>query len=240
MEQLLLTIIDFFLKPFTQRFLKEIRENNMVMQVLHLYSENKFVPIRFWDSPFIEVERIVPKKGVIVDLGCGEGIFTNFLGVSSPIRKVIGIEIDSKRLQEANKDIANVSFKKGDATHIALPSCDAIILFHLLHHLHLYEEQEVVIKNCLRSLKEKGKLIIVEVDKKPTFKYLISWFTDCFIVPWLFEKRFYTPVHYRSRYEWLKIIKELGYSCTVTSAEKSKPFTHIIIVCKKSGRVRIH
>lgn len=230
---------NFFLKSLLRFFfailflLKKREEDENIQKVISLYKGEDFVSlftkIRFWDAPFIEVEKIVPKKGLIVDLGCGEGIFTNFLGVASPQRKVIGIEIDTERLQQAGRGVSNVSFQRGDATRVVPLRCDAIVLFHLLHHLHLHSDQELVIKNCLHSLKKSGKLIVVEVDKKSTFKCLVSWLTDCFIVPWLFERRFYTPVRYRNRYEWARLIESFGHSCTITSAEKNKPFTHIII-----------
>ena len=41
--------------------------------------------------PFDIIEKHVPKKGTIVDLGCGFGIFANFLAIQSDDRKVIGI-----------------------------------------------------------------------------------------------------------------------------------------------------
>lgn len=228
LSTLVLNLIDLMLLPFTGSFFKKVAGNEKIEKVVSLYPEDKFIKIRFWDAPFLEVEKMVTKSGSIVDLGCGEGIFTNFLAVSSPNRKILGIELDKSRIKKADKGLPNVEFKQGDATKESFPKADNIILFHLLHHLRIFADQEKVIWNCLKSLDKNGKLIIVEVDKKLSFKYLISFVVDCFIVPWVFEKRFYTPVLYRSKKEWLKLFDSLGVKCIVTNLEKDKPFTHLV------------
>ena len=224
----ILNLINLLLLPFTGDFFKKISGNKDVEEVVTLYPEDNFTKIRFWDAPYIEVEKMIIKSGIITDLGCGEGIFTNFLAMSSPQRKITGIEIDQERFKKADRGLKNVSFKRGDVTTIDIPKSDDIILFHLLHHLPSYKDQEKVIKNCISSLNENGKLIIVEVDIKFSFKYLISLFVDCFLVPWIFEKRFYTPVFYRSKNNWQKLFNELNLKYRTTNLEKGKPFTHVV------------
>lgn len=192
-----------------------------------------FSKIRFWDAPFVEVEALLPKEGFIVDLGCGEGIFTNFLGLSSPSRKILGVEIDEERLSQANHSLPNVSFKYGDVTKVKLPKSDAIILVHVLHHLTSFTDQEKVLIESCRALKNSGKLIIVEVEPKFSLKYFVTWFTDHFLVPWLFERKLYSPIFFRASEEWIRLLKRLGFACKVIAAEKGKPFTHVIIDCTK-------
>ena len=214
------------------------KKNSVISQIINLYSgsgwKSLFTKIRFWDAPYLIVEKMIPQKGYIIDLGCGEGIFSNFLGISSKGRKVLGIEVDINRLKVANHGIKNVTFKWGDATKIKLPFADTIILFHVLHHLNSYEAQESVIDNCLRKLKKGGKLIIVEVEPKISFRYFITWLTDHFIVPILFEKRLYSQIFFRNSNEWKKFIHERDFKCNITLAEKGYPFTHVILECQKT------
>jgi len=193
-----------------------------------------FSRIRFWDAPYIETEKLVPSKGTIVDLGCGEGIFTNFLALSSKQRKIVGIELNKERVSQADRRLTNVSFKKGDATKVAIPKADCIILFHLLHHLLSFKDQEKVIARCARALAKRGKLIIVEVNVKPTFKYLVSWFTDHFVVPFLFDKKFYeSDIYFRKIADWKKLFAKYNLGCEVILAEKNKPFSHVIFVIQR-------
>lgn len=209
-----------------------------IKQTISLYSNSGwkkwFSKIRFKDAPYLEVIDLVPKKGMLVELGSGEGIFTNFMGITSKDRKVVGVEIDKTRFTQASRGIANVKFVHSDATTYKIPKCDAIVLFHLLHHLTSYREQEKLLKNCFDSLKKGGKLIIVEVNIKPTLKYLIAWLTDHLLVPWIFEKRFYSQIFFRRKNEWIELLKNIGFAkLTSKEAEKGKPFSHIILDCTK-------
>lgn len=233
-ENPLLLIIDFILKPFTNTFLQRIKTNKPVVETINLYKDKKFIPIRFWDAPFIEVERLVPESGFVIDLGCGEGVFTNFLGISSSARKVLGIEIDKRRIKFADRGIKNVSFEWGDATRVELPNAGTIILFHVLHHLLSRADQENIINRCVEKLNKDGKLIIVEVEPKFNLTYLLTWLTDHFIVPWLFEKRLYSPILFRNVKDWKEVIKRNNLSCKVINAQKGHPFTHIILECQKN------
>jgi hypothetical protein len=87
-------------------------------QIIKLYSNGTytrvFSRIRFWDAPYEQVEKLIPKTGRILELGCGEGLFSNFIAVSSPSRKVQGIEIDKNRFLNAHKSIKNATFTQGD------------------------------------------------------------------------------------------------------------------------------
>lgn len=226
-------VCNLMLSPFTKRFFASAESNDEINKTVNLYPNPKFTRIRFWDAPFVRVEKLIPKSGTILDLGCGEGIFSNFLGISSDRRKVLGIEINKERFELSQHGISNVKFVLGDIEKVDLPEADAIVLFHVLHHLSSYSSQIHVISRCFNQLSRGGKLIIVEVEPKISLKYFLSTFTDHFLVPWIFEKRVYSPIFFRRRVAWGKILKNKGFNCRVINAEKGHPFTHIIIECSK-------
>lgn len=196
-----------------------------------------FVKIRFWDAPYIEIEKLIPKKGKILDLGCGEGIFTNFLAIKSSGREIIGIDIDNKRISQAKKagaKLSNIKFIKSDVTKLNLVNADTIVMVHLLHHLSSFGAQEELIKQSQEKLKRGGYLIIVEVEPEFSFKYLVTWVTDHFIVPLLFEKRVYSSIFFRKSRDWGNLLRRNGFKCQIVRADKGHPFTHIILKCKKN------
>jgi uncharacterized protein len=206
-------------------------------KVLAMYKsggfEEFFSYIRIWDAPFNEIEKNVPKSGTITDLGCGEGILTNFLAISSFKRKLVGIEIDKERINQANKGIPNVSFKYGDVTKIEIPKSDVIIFSHLLHHLSSYKKQEDLINTSLKSLKKDGYLIIVEVDTKPFLKYLISLLTDYLLVPWLFDRKIYEKAYFRNSSEWTQLFQKYSLKVKILRADRGRPFSHVIYLLRK-------
>lgn len=214
-----------------------MQKNELVEKTINLYKnlgwKSIFAKLRFWDAPFIEVEKLIPKSGTILDLGCGEGLFTNFLALSSSGREILGVDLDKSRIQEADRGVENVKFLYGDATLAQLSKASCIILFHLLHHLNSFKTQEKLLSKCANLLTKNGQLIIVEVEPRFSYKYWLAYFTDHFLVPRLFEKKFHTKIYFRKRNEWVRLLKNYGLSCKVISADKGKPFSHVIFNCQK-------
>src|SRR5438132_13301334 len=64
-----------------------------------------FVHGRAFLSDLAVVERYVPKKGFIVDLGCGHGLFACVLREGSPTRRVLGIDLDPRKIEVARAAI---------------------------------------------------------------------------------------------------------------------------------------
>lgn len=186
---------------------------------------------KFWEEPYEVIDKMLPLQGTITELGCGEGLLSNYLAIVSPKRKVIGYEIVPERLARAKKGVKNTLYYVGDITRVPYPTSDALILFHVLHHLPGESAQENVLKKAKKSLKKAGKLIIVEVHVKPTLKYLAAWIADHFLVPWVFENRFFTRAYFRKEEEWATLLKKLGFTIRVTEETSGRPFPNVIFEC---------
>lgn len=204
-------------------------------QAINLYAgspwEAFLSKFKFWEEPYEVVDKLLPVQGKITDLGCGEGLLSNYLALSSAKRKVTGLEIAPERLMRAKKGVKNAFFSVGDIIKTPYPKADAVVLFHVLHHLPNKYTQEQVLKKAKDSLEKNGKLIIVEVHVKPTIKYLAAWFADHFLVPWVFEKRFYTKAYFRKERDWINLLKKIGFKIKTMEATKGRPFPNIIFEC---------
>lgn len=187
---------------------------------------------KFWEEPYEVVEKMLPNQGIITELGCGEGLLSNYIAISSPKRKVIGYEIVPERLARAKKGIDNAFYHVGDIVNVPYPSSDVIILFHVLHHLPSKKAQERVLLKAKKSLKKSGELIIVDVHVVPTIKYMAAWIADHFLVPWVFEKRFYTRAYFRKEREWVSLLKKIGFEINVSQETAGRPFPNILFECR--------
>lgn len=205
-------------------------------KAIDLYSNNdweKFLSnFKFWEEPYEVVNKMIPKSGMIVELGCGEGLLTNYLAISEPKRKIIGYELVPERLESAKKKIKNTTYKVADVTKLALPKADIFILFHVLHHLPSKASQEKLLTDIKKALNKNGKLIIVDVHVSFDIKYLAAWIADHFLVPWVFEKRFYTRAFFRTAREWKLLLKKTGYKTKTKIETQGRPFPNIIFECK--------
>ena len=83
-----------------------------------------FVHGRAFLSDLAVVERYVPKKGFIVDLGCGHGLFACVLRESSPTRRVLGIDLDPRYALTYAQELVTVSlgFTRGGRERFFFPS----------------------------------------------------------------------------------------------------------------------
>ena len=122
---------------------------------------------KFWEEPYEVVNAMLPSRGIITELGCGEGLLANYLALASPKRKIVGIEIVPQRLAIAKKGLKNTTYYVGDIVNVPFPKSNAIIVFHVLHLLPGKHAQELVLQKAKNSLKIGGGLIIVDVHVKP-------------------------------------------------------------------------
>ena len=186
-----------------------------------------FTSIRFWTGSFVQVETYVPKEGNILDLGCGYGIFANFLALCSDKRNIIGVDMDEGKIHFADRKVPNASFQIGDATKMHVKNLDAILLLDVLHHLHSYGDQEKLIRSCHSMLKPGGKLIILEVNGTPLWKLVVARVADAVLYSG-------QPVYYRYEAS-MKPMLMRHFTKTNISAQRliHNPFPHMIYLCKK-------
>lgn len=212
-----------------------MKRNNYKQQTIDLYKglgwKSLFSNIRFWDAPLVELEEYIPKEGLVTELGCGDGVLSNYIALTSNKRIVIGIDNDKKRISTANQGIKNTKYIHGDIRTIPIPKSDVIIISHVLHHLSSYQEQVAVLERCKKYLNSGGQIIILEIYIESSLKYALGWFFDHFLVPIFFEKRLYSKIYYRKKNEWKNTITSLGFDVEINNLTAGKPISNIIIIC---------
>ncbi|EKD87575.1 MAG: glycosyl transferase family protein [uncultured bacterium] len=186
-----------------------------------------FTRVRFWTGSFEEMDRYISPSGTILDLGCGYGIFANYLALSSPRRKVIGVDLDKDKLRYADRGIKNAKFLYGDATRMRVPNLKGITILDVLHHLDSYSMQESLIKACTSMLVKNGKLIVSEVDSKPFWKLILARLADSLLYPG-------QPVYYGHRNRLFPLLqKYFGAGNVRTYTLHYNPFPHRLYICQK-------
>jgi len=204
---------------------------NIEIKCKDLYSVSNpwiriFTSIRFWTSSYAQIERFIPKTGKILDLGCGYGIFGNYLALSSKKRLIIGFDTDEKKVKFANKGISNTSFLVGDVTKKKIDNLKIITILDVLHHLDSYKDQENLVKNCEKMLIKNGVLVISDVDNKPFWKLILARLTDFIMYKG-------TPVYYRYKKDMVKMLKKYFENIEVQKL-KNNPFPHVLYICQKN------
>ncbi len=154
-------------------------------QAIQLYDDQPlgiraFVRCRHLLCPLAEVERRVPKAGRILDLGCGHGLFSAIMAISSPDRLVAGVDPSLAKIQVAGRlmdKLPNASFFQGTAADVSAAGFDAITILDVLYLLPVPEKLKIL-QRCHELLRPGGQLILKTNDTHPAWKYRWAWFQE--------------------------------------------------------------
>ena len=192
-------------------------------------STKVYLKLRPLIVPFEIIEKYVPKKGVVVDLGCGYGIFANFLATQSIDRKVIGIDLIEKRILVANKifgHLHNLDFICSNITDTKIPKTDTITAVDVLHHIPSLEHQTSLLRECHSVLSEGGKLILKDLDTKPHWKYVWNRIHD-----YIMTKG--EPVLYQNQKAIEELLNQTGFKLEKKIGISGYPYAHFLYIAKK-------
>ncbi|MFW9878671.1 MAG: class I SAM-dependent methyltransferase [Candidatus Thorarchaeota archaeon] len=165
---------------------------NKIAEDYHLKRKKPWRPLEFF-LKFLR-KKGYSFKGKILDLGCGNG--RNFIIMSSPPNKLIGIDISLKLLKKAHENLKDINqfspnYLKyfqlilGDITNLPIRqnSMDNIFSIATLHHIKKKSERKRTIYQINKSLRNNGKLILTVWRKwqKNLRNYFLSdWFKRTF------------------------------------------------------------
>lgn len=187
-----------------------------------------FAHLRLSHAPYPLVEGQLPRIGRILDLGCGYGLFANYLALRAPQRSITGLDLSPRKLAYANRGLPNVQFIAGDVLQAPLEPCDAIVMNHLLHHLSSYDAQAVILKRCREILKPGGRVVICEIDRRPRWKFLVTQVVDHLL--YLGDR-----IYYRDAEGFHRLFHETGFLVEhVMAAHQGVPMSHVVFVLTKS------
>lgn len=163
---------------------------------------------RWWGTPFATVEPFVPRSGVVLDAGCGFGMFSAWLALSAPDRTVVGVDLDARKIALARELYPDVRFDVGDLATVPLPRCDAVVFYDVLHHL-----RDAVVERVLTEAYERlapgGLLVVKENDVGPAPKRVLSEIVETVAVFGGVTKS--DPWRFRSVPEWRATLENVGF-----------------------------
>lgn len=178
----------------------------------------------------------VPPAGSILEIGCGHGAFANLLSLTSPGRRITGIDISEEKIAVARRTVGdrkNIDFIVADAERYAPEGVFDLIAIIETLYLIPYDVQERIFKTLSRCLREGGLLMFSEVCRDRSLRFRKALLQETIAVKLLkitAGRRFY----YRSVREWRGLAEEIGFSVQVIRRSTPNP-THLFLCRRGQG-----
>src|SRR5271157_2026798 len=144
------------------------KKHNETVQKQFTKTADAFSKFAVRDSLEVLAEKVEFAKPqaqeLVLDVACGPGAFV--LAVAPRVRFALGIDLTPEMLRQARqvqaeKQIANVAFARGDADSLPFPdaSFDLVSCQHAFHHI---TKPEPVLQEMIRVTKPEGRLLILD------------------------------------------------------------------------------
>jgi len=173
----------------------------------HHFRQQKFQPV------YDFIENFKPKKGKILEVGCGNA--RNLIPFAKSGFECYGIDFSNNMLRQAKKfaqkNNVKINFKKSDMTKIPFKDSNFDYILHIasLHNLEKKWDRKKALQEAYRILKPEG-LMLLTVWNKLQLKFLFNK-KDVYI-PWKLKgekiPRYY---HLFDYFELRKLIKKADF-----------------------------
>jgi 2-polyprenyl-3-methyl-5-hydroxy-6-metoxy-1,4-benzoquinol methylase len=135
---------------------------------------------RFRTCPVALIDAEVPRRGRVLEVGCGHGLVSAYMALSSPERSVTGIDIDARKIAVATHAASHVDHS---STHLEFDQVaagempdgrwDAIVIVDVLYLLDRPAEF-ALLDDCVGRLADDGVLVLKETDVVPRWKHRLA------------------------------------------------------------------
>ena len=131
------------------------------------------VAVRWATCPFPAVAAQLPAAGRILDVGCGHGLLSLFLALSSSDRSITGIDVDEAKLgaarAAATRGGLDVSFEAVAGRALPEGPWAGIAIVDVLYLLSA-ADQRALLRSCADGLAPGGVLVVKEMALVPRWK----------------------------------------------------------------------
>ena len=146
----------------------------------------------------------------------------------------MGIEMRSRVAKIARRALAgHATIENGDARTIALPVCDTVLLFDVLHLL-AHDEQEELLARVATVVAPGGLVLVREADASAGRAFTMVRFGNRVkaLVVGRWRQRFY----FRTHAEWAALLARHGFAVTARPADSGTPFANLLLRAVRDGR----
>lgn len=185
------------------------------------------------------IDRYVPRHGFIVDLGCGHGLFANLLAEAAPNRRILGIDVDRRKIEVARttiQDRESIRFEVGDIVHEAPPKCDAVTIVDVLYLL-TPSDQEAVLRKAAGALVENAPLVVKAQERAASPRYALTYAQELITTALGVTRGGARRFHFLDRHAAIAMFERAGFLVDVIEMP-GRPYTDVVYLARKAPAPR--
>ena len=215
----------------------ESMRSEPILRVIRAYDDwiiRTYCWVRFWvlRQRFLdEIGQYLPERGTILDLGSGFGLFSLYYAQILPDARFRGVDLSRRRVEMARRaadrlSLANVTYEVGDATDWrADDEYAAAYMLDIVHHI---DEESVrpLLEQLRKALRPGGRLIVKDVNTRPTYKRWFTYLLDRLMVP-------RGMIRYWSADELQRLLEEVGFQVHRHLMVDYLPYPHVLYICQR-------
>lgn len=184
---------------------------------------------------------VLPRRGTLVDLGCGRGILLTLLATLAEVAdpppeetadmELVGIELRESAVRAARAALGDRGrVEQGDLAHHPIPACDTAVLLDVLHYMPA-SAQEALLRRVVAALRPAGVLIIREADDGGGWRFAVTRAAERLRAVGRLHLR--QRFHYRDRKGWTALVERLGLAVDARPMAHGTPYANVLLVARK-------
>lgn len=181
------------------------------------------------------IEQYVPRKGFIVDLGCGHGLFANLLVEASAQRRVLGLDLDQRKIEIARETVGDrdgLRFEVADVVTAELPRCDAVTIVDVLYLLP-GRAQDGILRKAAAALAEGAPLVVRTQERESSPRYALTYLQEVLAVSLGLTRGGHGRFHFPTRQEAVAMFERAGFRVDVVEM-RSRPYPDALYLARKA------
>ncbi len=185
------------------------------------------------EKNYEQFHQLVPKKGRILDLGCGYGFLAYMLQFLAKDRVITGVDYDEEKIATANHNYLKndkLNFIYANVTEHTFGQYDTIIISDVLHYLKA-EEQETVLQRCIDNIAPDSMIILRDGDADMAGRHNGTVLTEFFSTKAFKFNKTNNPLSFVSGARIREIAAKYGAS--VEQIDNTRYTSNVIFVLKK-------
>jgi len=138
-------------------------------------------------------------RTVLLDLGCGYGLFLALAKIANPKLHVIGLDLSEIKISAARRafDASKypVQLAVIDISDFPEQSVDVITIIDVLYLVPI-DQWNGILRKCFECLKPGGRLLLKEMNRSITWKFVLLYFEETIavkILGWTLGQSFTFP-----------------------------------------------